>query len=412
MSEAIVRKLILRSSRRLLLHAAIALPFALSALNPAMLDAQIPAAPTATTHERGDMAGDWQGTVEAGKSRRLVVRIAKAEKGWSAKLFLLDEQGTQTFNASQVILDRSTFKFAVDLMNSSYEGTLDADGSSIAGDFTMSGKARPLTLVRATKETAWEIPPLAQPPKAMAADADPAFEVATIKPSSSTSPTMQGIGVNGRNFSTRNTSLNDLVSVAYGLHAKQIVGSPSWGESDRYDIAAVPDHEGAPDLQQLQSMIAKLLVDRFGLKFHHEKRELSAYVLSLGKSGQKLTESEVKSSLPNFGMQPKPDGLTLAVRNSSMGDFTTFMRSVILDRPVVDQTALNGKFDFVVKFTPNDSEFNGHPPKLPTAPDGTEVDAAPDLFKALQDQDGLKLSAEKLPVDVLVVDHVEKPSPN
>jgi uncharacterized protein (TIGR03435 family) len=395
--------------RRLFLHIAGSIAFAVPAvLSP--LNAQTPAPPATAAHGRGDMAGDWQGTVEAGKSRRIVLRITKADKGLTAKLLLLDDAGTQSFNASGVLLDHSTFKFAVDQMNSTYEGTLDPDGNSVAGSFTMSGKPRPLTLVRATKETAWEIPPLAQPPKAMAADVDPAFDVATIKPSDSTAATLQGLGMNGRNFRTRNTSLGDLISVAYGLHAKQIVGGPSWMDSDRYDIAAVPDHEGAPNLQQLQSMIAKLLVDRFSLKFHYEKRELSAYVLSVGKNGQKLTPAEVKGSLPNFGMQPAPGGLSLVVRNGSMLEFTTFLRSVVLDRPVVDQTGITGKFDFTIKFTPDDSEFNGHPPKLPESTDTTE--AAPDLFKALQEQVGLKLSAEKVPVDVLVIDHVEKPSAN
>jgi uncharacterized protein (TIGR03435 family) len=157
-------------------------------------------------------------------------------------------------------------------------------------------------------------------------------------------------------------------------------------------------------------MITKLLVERFSLKFHHDKRDLSAFVLTVAKTGPKLTPTEVKDSLPGFGSRSSPGGLTLNVRNASMTDFTTFLRSVVLDRPVVDQTGLTDKFDFTVKFAPDDSEYNGHPPKLPTPTETTE--ASPDLFKALQEQDGLKLSAEKLPVDVLVIDHVEKPSPN
>jgi uncharacterized protein (TIGR03435 family) len=295
-------------------------------------------------------------------------------------------------------------------MGATFEGTLSPDETSIAGTFTMGAKPYPLTLARATKETAWEIPPPPQPSKPMDPNVDPAFEVATIKPSNSTESTLQGVNVNGRNFTTRNTSLGDLISIAYGLHAKQIVDAPGWAESDRYDIAATFDHEGAPNLQQLQTMIAKLLVDRFSLKFHHDKRDLSAFVLTVAKTGPKLTPTEIKNSLPGFGSRTGPGGLTLNVRDANMTDFTTFLRSVVLDRPVVDQTGLADKFDFTVKFTPDDSEYNGHPPKIPAPTDTTE--SFPDLFKALQEQDGLKLSAEKLPVDVLVIDHVEKPSPN
>jgi uncharacterized protein (TIGR03435 family) len=395
-------------ARTSLQRLAFAIPLAIASLTPPTLHAQTPLATTA--RDRGDIAGDWQGTVEIGQSRRLVLRITKAEKDWTAKLLLLTDNGTQSLNATGVLLDHSTFKFTVDQMGANYEATLTPDGTSMSGTFTLGGTPHPLILVRATKQTAWEIPPPPQPSKPMAADVDPAFEVATIKPSNSTESNLQGVNVNGRNFTTRNTSLADLMSIGYGLHAKQIVAAPGWADSDRYDISATFDHEGSPNLQQLQTMIAKLLVDRFSLKFHHEKRELSAYVLSLAKTGQKLTPTEVKDSLPGFGSRSTPGGLVMNVRDASMGDFTTFLRSVVLDRPVVDQTGLTNKFDFTVKFMPDDSQYKGHPPKLPTQTDTTE--ASPDLFKALQEQVGLKLSTEKLPVDVLVIDHVEKPSPN
>jgi uncharacterized protein (TIGR03435 family) len=410
MTETIAQQSISSSTRRLLLYMAIAAPLVVAALYAPSIQAQTPTPPTATTHARGDISGDWQGAVEAGKSRRLVVRITKADKGWAAKLFLLQDEGTQSLAATGVLLDHSTFKFAIDQMGAAYEGTLSADETSMAGTFTMGAKPYSLTLARATKETAWEIPPPPQPSKPMDPSIDPAFEVATIKPSSSTETTLQGVNVNGRNFTTRNTSLADLMSIAYGLHARQIVDAPGWADSDRYDIAATFDHEGAPNLQQLQTMITKLLVERFSLKFHHDKRDLSAFVLTVAKTGPKLTPTEVKGSLPGFNTRSGPAGMALNVRNASMTDFTTFLRTVVLDRPVVDQTALTDKFDFIVKFMPDDSEFNGHAPKIPAATDTTEV--SPDLFKALQEQVGLKLSAEKLPVDVLVIDHVEKPSPN
>jgi uncharacterized protein (TIGR03435 family) len=95
-----------------------------------------------------------------------------------------------------------------------------------------------------------------------------------------------------------------------------------------------------------------------------------------------------------------------------MNEFTGFLQMLVLDRPVVNHTALTGRFDFNVTFTPDDSEFNGHPPKLPQAADGAAVESAPNLFDAMQQQAGLKLSAEKTAVDVIAIDHVEKPSAN
>jgi len=90
-----------------------------------------------------------------------------------------------------------------------------------------------------------------------------------------------------------------------------------------------------------------------------------------------------------------------------MKDFTGLLQEVVLDRPVVDQTGLKGRYDFTLKWAPDDSQFGGRVPPVSDDPS-----APPSLFTALQEQVGLKLSAEKTAVDVLVIDHVEKPSPN
>jgi uncharacterized protein (TIGR03435 family) len=95
--------------------------------------------------------------------------------------------------------------------------------------------------------------------------------------------------------------------------------------------------------------------------------------------------------------------------NARLADFTGFLQMLVLDRPVVDRTGITGRFDYSVTFTPDDSEFNGHPPKLPQ----TEAsDSSPNLFAAIQEQLGLKLDAQKTSVDVIAIDHVEKPSAN
>jgi len=372
--------------------------------------AQTAPATQSTAHARDDIAGAWQGTLQTPqRALRIILKIEKADKGWSAAMYSID-QGAQAIKASSVTLDGSTFKCAVDLIGGNYQGTLSADGNSIAGTWTQGPNPTPLTLVRATTETAWEIPAPPPPPKLMAADADPSFEVATIKPNDSGKATMQGLFVRGRNFSIRNGSLGDMVAFAYNVQAKQIVGGPDWMEKDRYDIDGVPDKEGAPNDKQLRTMMRKLLADRFKMTSHEEKREMSAYVLTVAKSGQKLTPTQLHGPLPGFGMRPGTGGMLMNVINASMEDFTSFLQMLVLDRPVVDRTALAGRYDFHFTFTPDDSEFNGHPPNVPTPAAG--VEAAPDLFVSLQQQAGLKLSAEKTPVKVIAIDHVEKPSAN
>jgi uncharacterized protein (TIGR03435 family) len=366
-----------------------------------------PSAPTpAPTHEHGDIAGDWQGTLQGQPPLRIILKISKANKGWSAKMYSID-QGARAINASSIALDGSTFKCSVDQIGGSYQGMLSADGSSITGSWTQGPNPLPLTLMRATKETAWEIPAPPPPPKPMAADADPSFEVATIKPHNPDQPG-KGFRINGRTFSTINTSLDDLVEFAYDVHAKQIVGAPDWIDKDAYDITGVPDGDGQPNNKQWKTMLQKLLAERFKLAFHHDKRDLSVFALTVGKDGPiNLTKNESVSDGHSLFFGPTPGGIMLPARNTTMADFAGVMQAAVLDRPVVDQTGLTGKFDFTLKWEPDDSQFGGHVP-----PASASSDLQPNLFTAIQQQIGLKLDAVKTPVDVLVIDHVDKPSAN
>ena len=131
-------------------------------------------------------------------------------------------------------------------------------------------------------------------------------------------------------------------------------------------------------------------------------------MLTVGKTGQKLTPTQVKGNLPGFFYTPGTGGLTLHLVNGTISDFTDFLQMLVLDKPVVNQTGITGRFDNNVTFTPDDWQFNGHPPKVPAS----TVSEAPNLFDAIQQQLGLKLTAQKTAVDVIVIDHVEKPSPN
>jgi uncharacterized protein (TIGR03435 family) len=154
-------------------------------------------------------------------------------------------------------------------------------------------------------------------------------------------------------------------------------------------------------------MVQKLLAERFSLAFHKEKREMGAYVITVGKDGPKLTKNESGGALPGFGGRGPG---AVAVRNSSLADFAGFLQARILDRPVVDQTGITGKFDFTLEFRPDQAQAGppgGPAPQLPP-----EVEARPDLFTAIQEQVGLKLESSKAPVEAYVIDKVQKPSEN
>jgi uncharacterized protein (TIGR03435 family) len=364
-----------------------------------------------------DLADTWQGTLHAGQDLRTIVKITKDDKGVYKGTFYSIDQGSQGFNLDTVVLDGQDVKFTLKLFNVTYQGKLSADGKTIDGTSSQGGGSLPLVLTRATPETAWEIPKPQPPHKPMAADADPSFEVATIKPNNSNATSMQGLVIRGRKFMTRASSLGDLISFAYEVQAKQIVNAPDWLDKDRYDIEAVPEQEGVPNPEQIRIMIRKLLADRFALKFHHDKRDMSAYVLTVGKDGHKLKPTQLKGNLPGIGIGPGTGGITLNIANAAISDFTGFLQILVLDRPVVDKTGIQGRYDFQCTFTPDDSQFGGHPPPIPNQANNngstdTATAAAPSLYDALQQELGLKLSAEKTSVDVIAIDSVGKPTAN
>jgi uncharacterized protein (TIGR03435 family) len=334
----------------------------------------------------------------------------EADEKLKAVLYSIDQNG-QPITASSATEQGGTLKLTIAAIGGSYEGKINPDGASITGNFTQNGPAVPLNLVRATPSTAWAIPDPPPPPKAMAANSDPSFEVATIKPSD---PNARGqsiqVGRGGGNmFTTTNTTVADLITFAYGVHAKQVTGGPAWYDSEKYDVTAKPDQPGAPNVAQLRTMVKKLLTERFQLAFHREEKELSAYLLTVAKGGLKIAKvTENRGNLPGFGGRGPGN---VAIRNSTMAEFAEFLQSRILERPVVDRTALTDRFDFALLWTPDQPPPNAGGGAAPAAPVAIAADAPPDLFGAMQ-QLGLKIESGKAPVEVLVVDKLLKPSEN
>jgi uncharacterized protein (TIGR03435 family) len=259
-----------------------------------------------------------------------------------------------------------------------------------------------------------------QPPR-------PAFDVASIKPNVSGVRGPTFAPMSGGRLTVENNPVTNLIGNAYGVRRNQIVGGPGWMDSDRFDIEARA--EGSPSKDQLMLMLQTLLEDRFKLRVHLETRELPVFILTAAKGGVKLKPWQEGSCvtidpfnppapLPRGEEPPKRCGNNLVFDKGlntewvatriDMKGLTGALSGPILRRPVIDKTGFKGTFDINLEWTTDQNPAVG--------PDGqgqTSTDAAgPSIFTVLQEQLGLKLESAKGPVEVLVIDRVEKPDAN
>lgn len=232
----------------------------------------------------------------------------------------------------------------------------------------------------------------------MPADADPSFEVATIRHSDPNLTTGWSFEDKGRHIDCTNATVFEIISVAYGIHAKQITGGPNWVREDRFDIDGVPNVLGMPNLEQERGMYRKLLSDRLHLKFHRETREIPIYEITVAKGGPRNMAAAKSTETLNTGSRGGGGQRTLRFSNMPTS-MLAFNLGFYLDRPVIDRTGLEGRYDFTLKWTFDESR-------------SADSDAPPLLPTALVEQLGLEMKAVRGPAEVLVIDHVEQPSPN
>jgi uncharacterized protein (TIGR03435 family) len=226
----------------------------------------------------------------------------------------------------------------------------------------------------------------------------PAFAVASIRPSAaevkfehdgSTETTPDTLHM-------QDVSVETCIKWAYGVQESQISG-PDWIDSDKFDIIAKAD--GPATEPQMKLMLQALLADRFKLAFHHQDKELKAFVLTIAKGGAKVTPAAAPDAR-SFHQNSANGSVVKSMTIREWGDYI----SQPLHMPVVDRTGLTGKYDFVLDFTAYlpDAHNMG-----PDRPDATSI-----LMAAMEGELGIKMQATKTQVDVMVIDHIEKPSAN
>lgn len=256
----------------------------------------------------------------------------------------------------------------------------------------------------------------------------PEFAVTSVKSNHTGCCTTWGAGNRGGGGGGKNVTLKELMAFAYRLQQFQISGGPRWIDSERFDIEGKAEAPNV-DFDRVRLMLQSLFEDRFKLKVHRETKPSAVYALVVGKGGPIIKLSRDQSpenvdgpSPPGAG--PNHGAIRIGVGNLvgnavTLSWFST-MLSQRLDRLIVDRTNLAGRFDIQLHWVPNAGEnpFDQGGNRLQSSiidMSGTTVTldpSGPSIFSAIQEQLGLKLESAKAPVELLVIDHVEKPSAN
>jgi uncharacterized protein (TIGR03435 family) len=259
----------------------------------------------------------------------------------------------------------------------------------------------------------------AQPAGNSAKSSPLAFEVASVKPhvfargqfAFGSAEVESSIQISGTRVTTQGL-LAGLIMSAYKLRTFQVSGAPEWrnetGRYQLYDIEARAPGAGVPTMDEVREMLQTLLAERFQLKFHRETKELPAYDLVVGNSPPKL-----KPSAPDVETRAASTArLRTNYTNVSISDLVLRI-GALFDRPLFDRTGLQGGYDFTLEYMPslpNTAQLS--PEEAAALARLYPADEAPPLPVALQQQLGLKVVSAKEQVEILIIDHVERPSTN
>jgi uncharacterized protein (TIGR03435 family) len=251
---------------------------------------------------------------------------------------------------------------------------------------------------------------VAQAPNAQTTGGErPVFEVASIKRGD---PIVRRffLGTVPGRFMATNMTIREVIAFAYDVRKEQIDGGEPWLYSDRFSIEAKPPEgvsiEGAEGLRRLQRMLQSMLEDRFKLTVHRDTVIEPIYELVVAAGGFKLKPVEPRSTGPRgIGSNGQGTANGMAAQMPVLAEFL----SGVLGRSVVDKTGVSGQYDFTLTYAPEPGEARAPVPPPETAPPDPN---RPSLFAALQEQLGLRLATTRGPVEIIIIDRVEKPTEN
>lgn len=238
-----------------------------------------------------------------------------------------------------------------------------------------------------------------------------AFEVVSVRPNTSSGSV--GMTAAGDGIYLRNLTLRRIVNRAYGIVLRNlIIGLPDWADNDHFDITAKLDASDLPAFTELGidarfQLLQSVLANRFNMQCHFETRDIPVYELVLDKNGPRFAAAEFSLA---------PGGEHEVGMSTAKGEIRTMGQPIDrfaqalssqLGRPVIDKTGLTGHYAFTLRWTP-DTDASPSPTDS-TAP--ADV-SGPSVFTAVQEQLGLKLQSTKAPTQVLVIDHIDRPTAN
>jgi len=351
------------------------------------------------------IAGIWQGTLtitnqqgaSVNNNLRVVFTIEKSADGSLHGGITYIDFG-RSMPISSVALAGPDITVTQGDTGMSYSGKISADGKSIAGTWTQGGRSLPLALELATADTAWKREGAAALPP-MPADADPSYEVATIKPAL---PEEQHpvFDLTAHRFTATGTSAKELIKVVWNIRGRQVIGGPPWLEDHKFDIVAEPDIPGRPSEAQSRAMIHKLLIDRFHLQAHTEQQEYPVLALTLDPKAPRPAPSDPRygDSLNMFGRRDGDD-IVLHITGATIPQMLGFIMNTFQARQLVDETGLTGTYNITLRLA-----GVGQGPMA-------DEDFGNALIQAAQ-QAGFKFVSKKEPLLVVVVDHIDPPTPN
>ena len=346
------------------------------------------------------IVGTWQGALTYPNSNtvRLAFVITKSTDGtFHGGFRYVDNDFGLAF--SSITFADPNLTLAQEATGLTFHGQLSADGKSIAGSLAQGPQSFPLTLALATPDSLWK--PAGPPP--MAANADPSYEVAVIKPAppEEVHPVYD---LEAPEFHATGTSAGELIKIVYKIRGRQIINMAPWVENSKFDITAKSDTPGVPSEDQTRVMVRKLLAERFHLVCHTGTQDFPSLAMTLDPKGPHPTPSDPNFNGKNIMLLRQVGGdVVLQLSGATMPFFLKTLMDRYRDKQIVDETGLTGAYDITLRLPLAAMQGIGD--------GGAEEETGSDYIAAAEHA-GFKFSSRKESLPVVIIDHIDPPTPN